>query len=198
MVEYLPGGHASHSPPSEPMKPALQTQKSTVGDPGPDDVSSGHATHVSDDIAPVASEYVSLGHSSHAPGPLSALYDPARHASHSPPFGPVKPALHSQSVKAVLPGLESALTGHVSVHGEVPPTALNLPGSQSSHSPPSGPKEPGLQVVRHSSADVLPGGDVESASGHWLQSPSPMPSLYLPLSHITHGPPSGPANPALH
>ena len=38
----------------------------------------------------------------HDAAPDPVLYLPARHAVHGPPFGPVKPALHAQSVEASL------------------------------------------------------------------------------------------------
>ena len=42
----------------------------------------------------------------HDPAPDTALYVPATHAVHVPPFGPVKPALHTQSEEASLPAGE--------------------------------------------------------------------------------------------
>ena len=42
----------------------------------------------------------------HDPAPDTALYVPAKHAVHVPPFGPVKPALHAQSKRASLPAGE--------------------------------------------------------------------------------------------
>ena len=46
------------------------------------------------------------GQSLHDPAPDTALYVPAPHAVHVPPLGPVKPALHVQSVEASLPAVE--------------------------------------------------------------------------------------------
>ena len=42
----------------------------------------------------------------HDPAPDTALYVPATHAVHVPPFWPVKPALHAQSEEASLPAGE--------------------------------------------------------------------------------------------
>jgi len=42
----------------------------------------------------------------HDPAPDAALYVPAGHAAHVPPFGPVKPASHAQSEAASLPAGE--------------------------------------------------------------------------------------------
>ena len=36
-------------------------------------------------------------------GPVVPLYDPAVHAVHAPPFGPVCPGLHRQFVETLLP-----------------------------------------------------------------------------------------------
>lgn len=47
-----------------------------------------------------------VGQMLHDPAPETALYVPATHAVHVPPFGPVKPALHAQSEKASLPAGE--------------------------------------------------------------------------------------------
>ena len=48
----------------------------------------------------------------HDPAPDTALYVPATHAVHVPPFGPVKPALHVQSEEASLPAGEDDPAGH--------------------------------------------------------------------------------------
>ena len=42
----------------------------------------------------------------HDPAPDTALYVPATHAVHVPPFGPVKPTSHAQSEEASLPAGE--------------------------------------------------------------------------------------------
>ena len=42
------------------------------------------------------------GHAVHAPAPGESLYLPVSHTVHVPPFGPVYPALHSQSSRASL------------------------------------------------------------------------------------------------
>ena len=47
-------------------------------------------------------EIVPEGRVLHDPVPDPVLYLPARHAVHGQPFGPVKPALHAQSVEASL------------------------------------------------------------------------------------------------
>ena len=66
----------------------------------------GHAEQVDDDVAPSSCENVPAGQLLHDPAPDTALYVPATHAVHVPPFGPVKPALHAQSEEASLPAGE--------------------------------------------------------------------------------------------
>ena len=66
----------------------------------------GHAEQVDDEVAPSSSENVPAGQMLHDPAPDTALYVPATHAVHVPPFGPVKPALHAQSEEASLPAGE--------------------------------------------------------------------------------------------
>ena len=65
-----------------------------------------HAEQVDDEVAPSSSENVPAGQMLHNPAPDTALYIPAAHAVHVPPFGPVKPALHAQSEEASLPAGE--------------------------------------------------------------------------------------------
>ena len=102
--------------------------------------------------------------------------------THSPPSGPVEPALHTHAVSAALPAGEAELSGHdahvasavapasaeylpasQSVHSALPVPALNLPAAQSTHWPPSGPVEPALHT--HAAATVLAAGEAE-LSGH--------------------------------
>ena len=66
----------------------------------------GHAEQVDDEVAPSSCENVPAGQLLHDPAPDTALYVPAAHAVHVPPFGPVKPALHAQSEEASLPAGE--------------------------------------------------------------------------------------------
>ena len=66
----------------------------------------GHAEQVDDDVAPSSCENVPAGQMLHDPAPDTALYVPATHAVHVPPFGPVKPALHAQSEEESLPAGE--------------------------------------------------------------------------------------------
>ena len=110
---------------------------------------------------------------------MVALYVPAEHAAHTPPSGPVYPALHIQfaTLTLLLYG-EYEFSGHdvhpeapafeyvpavQSWHGSEPFAALYLPASQDVQFPPSGPvKLAGqTQFVRITAA----GGDSE-LSGH--------------------------------
>jgi hypothetical protein len=53
-------------------------------------------------VAPINVEYVSVMHFVHKAGPDAILYLPATHSTHTPPFGPVDPALQMQSVCSLL------------------------------------------------------------------------------------------------
>ena len=52
------------------------------------------------------------GQLEHSALPAVSLYLPATHAVHSPPSGPVYPALHLQSVNVSLPAVELEFAGH--------------------------------------------------------------------------------------
>ena len=182
-------------PPLGPVWPALQTQSLADTLPASDSEFAGHVTQVSDEAAAMTREYVPASHTSHCPEPLSSLYDPAEHASHSmPSASAVYPALHLQSVSALLPLADIVLAGHWSTHGSLPGAALNLPSSQASHGPPCGPNDPGGQTSKQSSDEALPGADVRPP-GQSTQAP---PTWYLPDLQMTQGPPAGPMKPALH
>ena len=47
-----------------------------------------------------------------APEPVLLLYVPASHGEHTPPFGPVYPALHVQDTLLILATGEIVLLGH--------------------------------------------------------------------------------------
>ena len=125
--------------------------------------------------------------------------------THSPPSGPVEPALHTHAVSAALPAGEAELSGHdahvasavapasaeylpasQSVHSALPVPALNLPAAQSTHAPPSGPVEPALQT--HADAPALPVGEEELAghASHVVLAVAPSAAEYLPASQSMH------------
>ena len=64
-------------------------------------------------IAPVAVEYVSALQFKQLLEPVTDLYCPGWHAVQVPPFGPVKPSLQTQLVKAVDPRPDSVLDGQL-------------------------------------------------------------------------------------
>ena len=114
----------------------------------------GQEMHVEIDTCPSFVEYFPVPQSEQVAVPVNALYFPATHAAHRPPFGPVDPALQVQLVKAVLPTSELEFDGqtlHVefaeaptaveyvpapqSVHRAVPVNALYLPATHAIHGP---------------------------------------------------------------
>jgi hypothetical protein len=83
-------------------------------------------------------------HSVHECDPLVSLYLPAEQLTQSPPFGPVKPASHTQSVSARLPAGETVAVGH-DVQSTAPLEGLKVPAGHRKHGPPSGPVLPAAQ-----------------------------------------------------
>jgi len=79
------------------------------------------------------------GQALHDALPVPPLYVPARHPAHVLPSFPVKPALQTQAVLALLAKeLTYELSGHVE-HVALPVSLLYLPGAQSVHVPPLTP-----------------------------------------------------------
>lgn len=118
--------------------------------------------------------------------PLIVLYLPATQVEHTPPSGPVNPALQIQATTSVLDVAEFEFVGHVkhtddvlaptvveyvptpqSVHAALPLLVLNLPEMHSVHEP-SGPVLPGEQGNLQASIDELELGEIEF-SGHDMQ-----------------------------
>jgi len=101
----------------------------------------------------------------HALLPFMSLYVPVAHAVHTPPFGPVHPVLHEQSLGCALPIFEldsDAHSKHVvtavaptvveyfpvaqSVHVSDPGAFLYVPAAHSVQEPPSDPLAPASHV----------------------------------------------------
>jgi len=97
----LPAAQSTHAPPSGPVEPALQTHAVAAALPAREAELAGHAWHVASAVAPAASEYLPASQSVHSALPVPALNLPAAQSTHAPPSGPVEPALHTHSVKAV-------------------------------------------------------------------------------------------------
>ena len=129
--------------------------------------------------------YVFAGHTLHAALPEKLLAEPAAHATHGPPFGPLYPALHEQSLTFLLATNEFAFAAQL-VHAALPFPVLYLPASQATHGPPLGPVKPAshMQLVikpllcgpalftGHILQSGLPSGDHWPA-GHSKQLSSP-------------------------
>jgi hypothetical protein len=72
----------------------------------------GHVKHTDDVLAPTVVEYVPTPQSVHAALPLVVLYLPATQVEHTPPSGPVNPALHVQATMTELDAPEFVFAGH--------------------------------------------------------------------------------------
>ena len=68
----------------------------------------------------------------HRAVPVTILYFPATQAAHTPPFGPVKPRLQVQAVRATLVLGELEFAGHA-VHDAVPDVSLYCAEAQAVH-----------------------------------------------------------------
>ena len=74
---------------------------------------------------------------------------------------------------------------------------LNFPASQAVHGPPSGPVVPAPHSNEQSKRLVLASGEAGLLAGQDKQFADPGASLYVPISHALHVPPSVPSKPAL-
>ena len=72
-----------------------------------------HATQALSAVAPAVIRYLPAPQSVQPALPAAVLYLPAMHAVHVPPSGPEKPATHTQSVAASLPGVDCELVGQL-------------------------------------------------------------------------------------
>ena len=146
------------SSPSDPKKPSWHTQSDNALAPATDSELTGHDVQlsapgvsvynpawqreqVSADVAPIPDDADPAEHSVHECDPLVSLYLPAEQLAQSPPFGPVKPASHTQSVSARLPAGETVAVGH-DVQSTAPLEGLKVPAGHWKHGPPSGPVLP--------------------------------------------------------
>ena len=157
---YFPAMQSSHVPPAGPKCPAEHSQSvMTVLSAGAIDLA-GQSVHT---VAPAALNWFSA-QLPHCPLPTSPLAFPASHAAQASPSGPVYPALHWQSVSAVLASdavdeslgqlvhtVAAAVSMYVPAkqfsHVVAPASALYVPASQTiGQGPPS--------VVQHSSVPL--------------------------------------------
>jgi hypothetical protein len=136
----LPAIHAAHSAPSGPMYPLLHVQFNRMLLPAPEYVCAGQSLHVASNIAPVPVEYLPCEHCEHGDDPFTSLKEPATHALHTAPSGPVYPLLHVQSVSSPLPAIEYVPDGQ-STHCP-PALSLYFPAGHSLQGPPAGPEYP--------------------------------------------------------
>jgi hypothetical protein len=143
----------------------------------------------------------------HAASPVTALYFPATHSIHSPPFDPVYPGTHSHAEPAVCPvanvtefarqavhvvskkastAAEYLLTPQ-SVHGAVSVYCLYFPAEHVVHGPPFGPVHPLLH--QQSPIHVFPLFQVPMLDGqlmHVVSAVAPTAVEYLLSAHSVH------------
>jgi hypothetical protein len=90
-------------------------------------------------VAPVVLKYLPAPQSVHATDPATALYFPATHATHAPPFGPVNPRLQTQASTAVCAVNACPEFAAQSAHSALPAAALYFEAAHAKHGPPSCP-----------------------------------------------------------
>ena len=182
---YVPAPHAEHCP--TPVAtlyfPASHAVQAT-----PSEAAVYPTTHLQsiNSLLPDA-ELVHVGHVEHCPVPVAALYLPAEHALHATPSDvPLYPAMHLQSVNALLPNEELVPTGHVE-HCRVPIAALYLPTEHATQGPASTPVYPATHLQSVSSS--LPEEELVPV-GHTEHCTAPGAILYSPASQVSHATPS--------
>ena len=111
-----------------------------------------------------------VGHVTHPPSPLPSLYLPAAHASHAPPSGPVKPAMHLHSVTLALPSPETEFDGHAA------------------HALPSSIEYVLIGQVVHTLDELAPTTDENLPPAHCTQGSDPLFVLNVPALQALHFP----------
>lgn len=104
---YLPTSHCMHGPPASPVAPALQVQSYTVSLRACELAYSGQSWQASAVTAASDSEYLPAAQATHCEFADKFLYIPAGHCAHSVLF-PEYPGLHTQSIGAEAPAVETA------------------------------------------------------------------------------------------
>jgi len=149
----------------------------------------GVAVH---DVAPTVSEYVPRLQLVQSPLPLAFLYVPSPHATHVPPFGPLKPALQAQAALPELELGELEFPGQLE-HADTPPPEYD-PAGQDAHCVPLALEyDPAGQDVHPVALSVEYDPDTQAE-----HKSLPVVLLYVPPRHDTHGPTVGPVKPGLH
>jgi hypothetical protein len=169
-VEYLPAPQSVHVLPAEAP---LAVEYLPLA----------HSTQSVDASLPVAPEYLPAPQSVHATDPATALYFPATHATHAPPFGPVNPRLQTQASTAVCSVNACPEFAAQSAHSALPAAALYFEAAHAKHGPPSGPEYPAMQTQI---LDAL--GDCEFAgqAAHAPAADAPVAAEYVPAPQSRH------------
>ena len=134
MLEYAPAGQDVHE--AEEFAPVRfeyvpATQLTHTLAPAAEYVPTGHKAHTTEELAPVALEYAPAAQLSHGLDPVTALYCPAAHTVHTPPFGPENPASHVQLIRNPLKTGAREFAGHKLQLGL--PSGDHRPSAQLTH-----------------------------------------------------------------
>jgi hypothetical protein len=109
---YCPAAQTVQLPPFAPPYPELHVQATIEVLEFGEVAFAGHRKHAAAAVAPMVVEYVPVRQSVHAALPVAILYFPAAHGAHTPPSGPVDPALQVQAAGAKLAIGELEFGGH--------------------------------------------------------------------------------------
>jgi len=173
----VPAAHPRHSFPFGPVNPGVHVQSVNSSLAADDCVLAGHRLHTLDSAAMTVENWP-VSQLTQGAAPRTSLNFPATHIVHVPPFIPVAPRLHVQSMFSSLPSGEFDRSGQLEQtslptaptlveyvppahieHTASPGSILYFPTPQSAQEPPFGPDDPALQM--QSSRASLTGSDAE-------------------------------------
>jgi len=189
----VPAAHCEQVPPLGPVVPATHVQSdSAVLAAGLLPELTGHVRQSASALLPGVSRYFPDAQSSQpvAEYPVFALYLPMAHALQSPPSGPLYPALHLQSVVAVLSRGELEFSGQA-LQTAFPVAALYVPVAHCEHVFPLGPVEPELQIQSISSSLATAGVLEFAGQFSHVSDVAPTAVEYLPYSQLLHAESAG-------
>jgi len=192
---YFPGTHSAHGPPFGPLAPVLHVHAVSTELLATELELSGQLRHLSELLAPSVPEYVPTKQFVQAAVPFVILYLPTAHNVHTPPSGPVAPALQTHAVITALRAPETVFGGQVrhapapvaptvveyvftaqSVQLLFPVTSLYCPATQRTHTLPF-PVAPALHL--HSTL----GTSASAYAAHKRHAVAPTSAMYVPAAH---------------
>jgi len=181
-VLYFPVTHNAHAPPFGPVAPTLHTQAAITTLPAPETAFAGQFWHVPAPLAPTVPEYVFALQSIQLPFPVSPLYLPATHSTHTLPF-PLAPALHRHST---LGTSASAFAAH-NRQAVPPPPGMYFPDTQLTHAlAPAAPEYVPATQLMHVTEEFAPVSAEYVPAMQLAHALAPVWFEYFPTGHKIH------------